>query len=568
MSLFPANVDLSSLDGSNGFTLNGVGPNDSAGFSVASAGDVNGDGFDDVIVGAYKADPNYPNGTDSGASYVVFGKASGFAANIELSSLDGSNGFKLSGVAEGDVAGDSVASAGDVNGDGFADLIVGAPEADSHGKRSGASYLIYGRAPDTAVRRVGSAASQTLAGGAFNDALSGRGGDDRLLGHGGNDTLNGGVGRDTMEGGAGNDTYFVDNLGDVVRELVGQGIDTVRASLGYALGDNVEALTLLGASDIYGVGNALPNMILGNSGDNILDGKAGADTLKGGAGNDTYMVDTAADIVSELAGQGIDTVRSILSYVLGTNLENLTLLGTGNLNAIGNALANTLQGNSGNNVLDGKTGADILKGGAGNDTYVVDNVGDVVTEVAGGGSDTVQASVSYTLAGNIETLTLTGTGNTNGTGNALANTLIGNIGINTLNGAEGNDTLSGGLGNDTLVGGLGRDVLTGGAGADRFDFNAVNESAAALTTRDLIVDFVPGSDRIDLSTIDANSTVVGNQAFAFIGAAAFHRIAGELRQSAFGAATVVSGDVNGDGVADFQVQLNASYALSAGNFVL
>src|SRR5262249_47926244 len=137
------NIDLSSLDGSNGFRISGAAAGDRSGFSVASAGDVNGDGFADLIVGAYGADPN---GAYSGASYVVLGKASGFSADIDLSSLDGSNGFRLSGGAAGDFSGWSVASAGDVNGDGFADLVVGASGADPNGSNSGASYVVFGKA--------------------------------------------------------------------------------------------------------------------------------------------------------------------------------------------------------------------------------------------------------------------------------------------------------------------------------------------------------------------------------------------------------------------------------------
>src|SRR3954462_13900482 len=141
MAQFPANIDLPSLNGATGFRLSGAAEDDRSGLSVASAGDVNGDGFADLIVGASFADPN---GGNSGASYVVFGKASGFAANIDLSTLNGTTGFKLSGAAADDRSGYSVASAGDVNGDGFADLIVGAPIANAN--VSGASYVVFGRA--------------------------------------------------------------------------------------------------------------------------------------------------------------------------------------------------------------------------------------------------------------------------------------------------------------------------------------------------------------------------------------------------------------------------------------
>ena len=141
---FAANLDLSTLNGSTGFKLSGAAAGDHSGRSVASAGDVNGDGFDDLIVGACGADPR---GSNSGASYVVFGKASGFAANLDLSDArTRSTGFRLDGAAAGDRSGYSVASAGDVNGDGFDDLIVGARTPTRTATTSGASYVVFGKA--------------------------------------------------------------------------------------------------------------------------------------------------------------------------------------------------------------------------------------------------------------------------------------------------------------------------------------------------------------------------------------------------------------------------------------
>jgi len=202
-------------------------------------------------------------------------------------------------------------------------------------------------------------------------------------------------------------------------------------------------------------GNTLANLITGNAGNNILDGGLDvlADTLSGGLGNDTYIV-RAGDVLVEAANAGTDTVQTALTYTLALNFENLTLTGTDNVNATGNALDNILTGNAGNNILNGLIGADTMLGGLGNDTYVLDNAGDIVND--SGGSDTIQSSVTVDLTdavhvvGDIETLTLTGTAAINGIGNALANTITGNGANNLIEGGLGADTLDGGLGTDTV----------------------------------------------------------------------------------------------------------------------
>ena len=293
-----------------------------------------------------------------------------------------------------------------------------------------------------------------------------------LTGNSAANTLSGGSGNDTMIGGAGDDTYVVDATGDTVTESTGEGTDLVQSGVTYTLGANVEKLTLTGTSAINGTGNTLANTLTGNAGTNRLDGGTGADTMVGATGNDTYVVDNAGDVVTEAASGGTDTIESGLSWTLGSEVENLTLTGTANLNATGNAAANTLRGNAGNNVLTGGAGNDSLLGGAGNDTYVVDVSTDVITENANEGTDTVQSAVAWTLGSNLENLTLTGSGTVNGTGNTLDNVLTGNSANNTLTGAAGNDTLDGGLGNDTMVGGTGNDTYVVNVSTDVTTENA------------------------------------------------------------------------------------------------
>lgn len=367
-----------------------------------------------------------------------------------------------------------------------------------------------------------------------NDRLFGGAGADQLLGGSGADLLDGGSGADRLDGGLGDDVFVVDNAGDVVLENagVGTGVDLVQSRLAnITLAANVENLKVLDATiiagpggglqfvpgGVNGTGNDLANDIEGNAGANVLsggagddtlrglggndtlngdlgndtlDGGAGVDTMNGGAGNDVYTVDAAGDVVSEGLFGGSDLVRASVSYTIVDNdVENLALLGTGNFDATGNAASNRLGGNSGDNVLDGRGGADIMGGATGNDTYRVDNVGDTVLEGLNGGNDAVVSSVSYTLAANVENLSLDGLAAITGTGNALNNQIVGSAANNTLSGLGGADALNGGDGNDTLLGGTeadalfgagGLDTLQGGTGGDRLNGGNGNDVLRAV----------------------------------------------------------------------------------------
>jgi Ca2+-binding RTX toxin-like protein len=237
-------------------------------------------------------------------------------------------------------------------------------------------------------------------GNSLANSLTGNSAANRLDGGAGDDTLTGAGGIDTLIGGLGNDSYFVDVTGDVITEYAGEGQDVVSAAATYTLSAYVENLTLTGTGTFSGTGNELNNAITGNSaanrltggaGDDTLTGLGGNDTMLGGTGNDTYVMDVATDVITENAGEGIDTMMIGVTATLAANVENLTLTGSGTANATGNSLANVLTGNSAANTLNGAGGNDTYRGGAGNDilTSSVSNSSDIYIWGRGEGVDTL-----------------------------------------------------------------------------------------------------------------------------------------------------------------------------------
>ena len=398
-----------------------------------------------------------------------------------------------------------------------------------------------------AINGTGNELGNVLTGNGASNTLAGGLGNDILVDGAGHDRLDGGSGADTMVGGLGNDTYMVDDTGDVVTEYAGEGSDSVEiyVTANYTLGANLENGYRYGTGNWTTTGNAENNTLAGNAGNDTLIGLGGndalwggvgADTLIGGTGDDIYYVDNAGDVVTEAASEGVDLVYvwGSLAHTLAANVENGSrALWSGSLT--GNALNNSLEGGwgSGNDVLDGGAGADALTGWGGNDTYVVDNAGDLVIEEAGAGTDTVQSSVTYTLAANVENLTLTGSAVIDGTGNELANVLHDNSAVNTLYGLDGNDTIyagdsdtaHGGNGNDTLIsqnmgswtylwGEAGDDVLVGGSYSGFFAGGLGNDTI----TGGLGMNFIWGDDQefVAGGGVGGNDTINGGNDYDFV----------------------------------------------------
>ncbi|MCB5207722.1 beta strand repeat-containing protein [Methylovorus mays] len=371
---------------------------------------------------------------------------------------------------------------------------------------------------------IGNSLNNIITGSSYNKLIKSGSGNDTLIGNGYNDTLIGGSGNDSYVF-EGSSDYFGEG-GALIVEKANEGTDTVLIDESFSLGilSNIENLTLTGVDSIDGTGTSSANYLIGNdstntlsglAGNDTLDGGLGADHLAGGTGNDTYIVDDENDQIVEGLNAGADLVKSTAAnYVLADNVENITLMASGDINATGNSIANDIIGNAGDNVLNGgagndrlygnagddtlkgDSGKDTLTGGLGDDTYLVTlavkgpagndtvTIEDTIVESVNGGIDTVSLignSVSYTLpaisaGANIENLDasqLSHDGLTTSIGitlygNKLNNRLTGNSDSNYLFGDSGNDTLEGGEGEDTLDGGLGSNVLIGGSGSDTY----------------------------------------------------------------------------------------------------
>ena len=276
------------------------------------------------------------------------------------------------------------------------------------------------------------------------------------------DTLISNTGIDTLVGGKGADLFILNNAADVVSVGSSHGVDTIQSAFNDTLAANVASLVLTGSAHLTGTGNSMADTLRANGAGDTLIAGTGVATMIGGAGNDLFVVDSASDSVQSAAGAGVDTISSSATFALPANVNTLVMTGAGSIKGsanTGNDLLTasastgkvTLVGGSGADTLVSGTGVDSLVGGTGSTLFIVSNASDVVSVASTTGADTIQSSVNDTLAANVSTLVLTGSGSVTGTGNAMADILYANAGADTLSAGTGVATLVGGTGNDVFV---------------------------------------------------------------------------------------------------------------------
>lgn len=373
---------------------------------------------------------------------------------------------------------------------------------------------------------------ENITGSNYNDAITGNSANNIFIGGKGSDAINGGAGVDTAS--------YARSTGVTANLILGTAIEKYGSYTTYTD-------TLTSIENI--VGSSFADVITGNSLNNTFTGGAGNDTIDGGAGVDAASFSTSYQGVKvnlttgSATGHGTDTLLNIENVIGSGYSDTLT----------GNSGANSLLGGAGNDILTGGAGNDILNGGTGTDwAYYNTAISAVTVSLATTAAQITGGAGSDSLT-DIENLL----------GSKYSDTLIGSAVANILNGGAGNDVLNGGAGNDTIIGGAGKDALSGGSGADIFSFSATTDSAKG-TNRDVIVDFVRGTDKIDLLAIDANVFTAGNQAFKLISSTAAFSAAGQVKFSG----GVLYGEVTGDQTADFEIALTGITALSSADFIL
>jgi Ca2+-binding RTX toxin-like protein len=510
------------LDGGPGAdTLNGwFGPT-VASYQDATAG-----------VSANLMSPWLNTGDAAGDVYLQISRLQG--SNFADTLTADNNGDQLSGMGGNDTL---VSGSGD-------DTLDGGPGTDAASYAAATAAVTVSLALQGAAQATGAGGSDTLTnienliGSNFADVLTGDGGNNSLAGGGGNDTLYGGLGDDTLDGGKGTNTASYSGASGPVS--VNLSITTAQAT-GSAGSDTLKSIQNL-------VGSAFADSLTGDAHNNLLTGGAGNDSLYGGAGNDTLSGGTGDDSLD--GGAGTDTA----TYADAASAVNVSLMMLGPQNTLGagtDTLVNieNLTGSAFNDTLEGSAGNNAMDGGTGTNTVSYADA---------------TAAVSVSLA-------LTSAQNTLGAGTDTLKNFTGLIGSafdDVLTGGTKNDTISGGAGNDTITGGKGGDVLTGGPGADHFVYLATADSTTAVKGQDVITDFSSAqNDKIDLSAIDANTMVSGDQAFTWAGSS-FTHVAGQLIELTKTGGFLVEGDVNGDAKADFGIFVDGSTALGAGDFIL
>ncbi|ESQ73785.1 calcium-binding protein [Asticcacaulis sp. AC402] len=355
-----------------------------------------------LVLGSAHSDViNVGNGIETGGPYVFGTGIYGNDGNDTVSG--GSFANSLLGQGGNDVLyglGGNDALYGGSEGD----ILEGGAGDDTLNGGSETDTAYYGSATGSVIVNLAISVAQNTGGAGFDtllelENLTGSGYADTLVGNDAANVLDGGNGNDTLSGGIGDDTYYVQETGDKVVELGGEGTDTIFSTVNYSLnGRYVETLTLTGTANTTATGNSLANTLNGNVGNNVLDGAAGNDTMAGGMGDDTYYVQATGDNVIEAGGAGTDLIYSSVTYTLaGRFAETLNLTGTANINATGNSNSNTLIGNDGNNTLNGKAGADKLTGGLGADIFLFEagSAKDIIFDFSAAQNDTINVN-AYT----------------------------------------------------------------------------------------------------------------------------------------------------------------------------